>query len=53
MIKFILPGLYEHFGLNQSLIQLKQSHPEFFEDWILELSMVIFNSVFGMAEEFL
>lgn len=33
MVKFILPGLYEHFGVNQSLIQLKQSNPEFFKDW--------------------
>lgn len=33
MVKFILPGLYEHFGVNQSLIQLKQSNPEFFETW--------------------
>lgn len=33
MIYFALPGLYEHFGVNQALINLKQSNPEFFLDW--------------------
>ena len=33
MIYFALPGLYEHFGVNQALINLKSSNPEFFLDW--------------------
>lgn len=33
MIYFALPGLYEHFGVNQALINLKQSNPEFFLEW--------------------
>ena len=33
MIYFALPGLYEHFGVNQALIELKEINPEFFLDW--------------------
>ena len=30
--KFIIPGMYEHYGLNYRLLALMQSHPEFFYD---------------------
>lgn len=33
MIYFALPGLYEHFGVNQALIELKKTSPEFFLEW--------------------
>lgn len=33
MIYFSLPGLYEHFGVNQALIDLKTSNSEMFLDW--------------------
>lgn len=33
MIYFALPGLYEHFGVNQALINFKQTNPEYFLDW--------------------
>ena len=33
MIKFALPGLYEHFTINQALILLKREKPEMFKEW--------------------
>ena len=33
MTYFALPGLYEHFGVNQTLIDLKNTNPEFFLNW--------------------
>lgn len=32
MIKYIIPGFYEHFYLNIALIKLKETNPEFFYD---------------------
>ena len=33
MIKFAIPGLYEHFSLIHSLVLIKEQRPEIFYDW--------------------
>lgn len=32
MVNFIIPGLYEHYDLNFTLLKLMQNHPEFFRE---------------------